>query len=216
MLSSIFGWAHRLGRWNGDNPANGIQRFREEKRERHLNTDELSRLWQAELIANASYDPEAEFGADYLRFRCIRWLQGPSGPMRCGGKCRVNFFAPCALQIHCTRCGRTTKGKLDQGTIEMMIWLGSRAAALFFTIAAVLPLVGFYYWRWIGAVSAIPLSLAVLSIIAWIYFGYFWGYINARSYDDFVWETGKHSSWAYHKWQSERKDVTRHPPALDA
>ncbi len=44
LLSSIYGWAIRLGYWNGPNPARAIQRFREEPRSRFLNTSELARL----------------------------------------------------------------------------------------------------------------------------------------------------------------------------
>jgi integrase len=47
LLSSIYGWAIRLGYWEGNNPAHAIRRFREEHRERFLSTTELARLDQA-------------------------------------------------------------------------------------------------------------------------------------------------------------------------
>jgi integrase len=47
LLSSIYGWAIRLGYWECQNPARAIRRFREEHRERFLSTSELARLDQA-------------------------------------------------------------------------------------------------------------------------------------------------------------------------
>ncbi len=44
LLSSIYGWAIRLGYWDGVNPAHAIRRFREQHRERFLSTSELARL----------------------------------------------------------------------------------------------------------------------------------------------------------------------------
>lgn len=47
LLSTIFSQANRWGfRTDGSNPARNIGRFREEKRERFLTTDEIARLWK--------------------------------------------------------------------------------------------------------------------------------------------------------------------------
>ncbi len=44
LVSSIYGWAIRLGYWDGQNPARAISRFREEPRSRFLSTSELARI----------------------------------------------------------------------------------------------------------------------------------------------------------------------------
>ena len=46
LLSSAFSLAVRWG-WRSDNPARGIERFHEDRRERYLNPDELARLVEA-------------------------------------------------------------------------------------------------------------------------------------------------------------------------
>jgi integrase len=53
LISAIFGWAVRFGHFQGENPAKGIHKFREDRRERFLNAEELSRLWKV-LDAEAS------------------------------------------------------------------------------------------------------------------------------------------------------------------
>ena len=47
LLSSIYGWAIRLGYWDDQNPGRAIRRFREEPRTRFLSTSELARIDQA-------------------------------------------------------------------------------------------------------------------------------------------------------------------------
>ncbi len=47
LLSSIYGWAIRLGYWDGQSPTRAIQRFREQPRSRFLSTSELARIDQA-------------------------------------------------------------------------------------------------------------------------------------------------------------------------
>jgi integrase len=47
LLSSIYGWAIRLGYWDGSNPVRAITRFREQHRERFLSTSEFARLQEA-------------------------------------------------------------------------------------------------------------------------------------------------------------------------
>jgi integrase len=47
LLSSIYGWAIRLGYWAGHSPTLGISRFREEARSRFLSPSELARVDQA-------------------------------------------------------------------------------------------------------------------------------------------------------------------------
>jgi integrase len=56
LLSSIYGWAIRLGYWDGQNPVRAIRRFREEPRSRFLSTSELARIDEAlEAEANVCW-----------------------------------------------------------------------------------------------------------------------------------------------------------------
>lgn len=55
LLSAVFGCALRLGHWQGENPVKGIHKFREDKRGRFLNADELSRLWKVLDVESSPY-----------------------------------------------------------------------------------------------------------------------------------------------------------------
>jgi integrase len=55
LLSSLFTFAKRVGEYQGDNPAKGIERFPEKSRERFLRPDEMAAFWAAvEAESNTS------------------------------------------------------------------------------------------------------------------------------------------------------------------
>ena len=61
MVSKMFSFAQSIGLWDGENPAKGIQRFRERSRERFLQPDEMP-LFLAALDAEPN-----EVARDYLK-----------------------------------------------------------------------------------------------------------------------------------------------------
>lgn len=47
LVSKMFSFGASVGVWSGDNPARGIQRFREKSRDRFLQPDEMPKFWKA-------------------------------------------------------------------------------------------------------------------------------------------------------------------------
>lgn len=64
VLSSFFTWAERLGyRPRGENPCQDIEPFKERKRDRFLSADELTRLGEALVEAEAEGEPPSAIAA---------------------------------------------------------------------------------------------------------------------------------------------------------
>jgi integrase len=121
LLSAIFGWAVRFGHFQGENPAKGIHKFREDRRERFLNADELSRLWKV-LDAEAS----PHWGA-YFKLALLLGMRKNELLRACWE--HVNL-AEALWTLPVTKASRSHTLPIPKAAIEILQQLPSRQTSL--------------------------------------------------------------------------------------
>lgn len=65
LVSKMFSFGASVGVWSGENPARGIQKFREKSRDRFLQPDEMPKFWKA------LNDEPNEIARDYLKLSLL-------------------------------------------------------------------------------------------------------------------------------------------------